>query len=148
MTSRQAACADNPVELRAGLPHDESVRWDEQTRAAVEMALNEADVLGIRLERSGAWCDLLLHVLALPQAGPPDPDARRILRLAMPAQVTVLLREDRVEPAGYGPAIALGGLDAVEGFFASLSWSDSRPGGSADSRSTAGASAAAGRRDR
>jgi hypothetical protein len=79
-----------PVELHAALPHDEPVQWDEKTRQAMEVALNEADVLGIRLEPSGAWCDLLLHVLALPETGPIHPDARRILRLTRPARVRVL----------------------------------------------------------
>ncbi len=114
-----------PVELLAALPQDEPVHWDEQTRTAVEVALNEADVLGVRLEPSGAWCDLLLHLLALPQTGPLDPDARRILRLTAPAQVRVLLRKDRTASSGYGPVIPLPGLDAVEDFFASLSWSGS-----------------------
>lgn len=92
------------------------------------MALNEAHVLGIRLGQPGAWCDLLLHVLALPEAGPPGPDARRILRLTSPAQVRVLLRREHPGPDGYGPAITLAGLDAVEDFFASLSWSGSMSG--------------------
>jgi hypothetical protein len=69
-----------------------------------------------------------MHVLALPQAGPLDPDARRILRLAMPAQISILLREDRIPPAGYGPAIPLSSLGAVEDFFASLTWSGSMYG--------------------
>jgi hypothetical protein len=104
------------------------VQWDTQTRTAVEAALNEADVLGIRLAQADDWCDVLVHVLALPETGPLDPDARRILRLFSPAQVKVLLREDRVEPAGYGPVIALPGLEAVEDFFGSLSWSGSMYG--------------------
>jgi hypothetical protein len=116
------------VELRANLSHDDCVQWDEQARERVDVALNEADVLGIRLGPSGAWCDLLLHVLALPQTGPVDPDARRILRLARPAQISILLREDRISPAGYGPAIPLNGLGAVEVFFASLTWSASMHG--------------------
>lgn len=110
------------------LRQDEPVQWDEETRGAVEVALNEADVLGIRLEQSGAWCDLLLHVLALPEAGPPDLDPRRILRLISPAQVRVLLRRQQAGPGRYGPAITLAGLDAVEDFFASLSWSGSISG--------------------
>jgi hypothetical protein len=110
------------------MPQDEPVPWDDEARGAVGVALNEADVLGVRLEPSGAWCDLLLHVLALPQTGPLDPDARRILRLTMPAQVRILLREDQPAPSGYGPVIPLTGLDAVEDFFASLSWSGSMYG--------------------
>ena len=89
----------------------------------MDTALNESEVLGVRLEPSGGWCDLLLHVLALPEAAPIDPDARRILRLTSPAQVKILLRTDLMD--GYGPVIPLGGLDAIEEFFASLSWSGS-----------------------
>jgi len=85
-------------------------------------------MLGIRLEPSGAWCDLLLHVLALPDAGAIAPDARRILRLAAPAQVRVILRPWQSGPGKYGQVIPLADLDAVEDFFASLSWSDSMYG--------------------
>lgn len=49
------------------------MRWDQDTRDDADMTLNEADVLGLRLEPSGAWCDLLLHVVALPESGPIDP---------------------------------------------------------------------------
>lgn len=66
--------------------------------------------------------------MALPETGPLDPDARRILRLTLPAQLRVLLRTDQAGPAGYGPVIPLAGLDAVEDFFASLSWSGSMYG--------------------
>jgi hypothetical protein len=48
------------------------------------MTLNEADVPGLRLEPSGAWCDLLLHVVALPESGPMDPDARRTVDVYAP----------------------------------------------------------------
>lgn len=89
----------------------------------MDVALNEADVLGIRLAQAGAWCDLLMHVLALPETGPLDPDARRILRLTMPGRVSILLRRDRLGLDGCGPVIPVSGLDAVEDFFASLSWS-------------------------
>jgi hypothetical protein len=40
------------------------------------------------------WCDLLLHVVALPESGPIDPDARRILRLLGDAR---LIRVDLQE---------------------------------------------------
>lgn len=105
---------------------DLRVIWDDDSRSALEVALNEADVLGIRLEPQGRWCDLLLHVLALPEAGPIDPDPRRILRLLSPTDVRVLLRKDR--PDGYGAAIPLGDLNDVESFFESLSWAGSMYG--------------------
>jgi hypothetical protein len=94
----------------------------------MDLALNETDVLGIRLDRAGAWCDLFLHVLALPETGPLDPDARRILRLIMPGRMSILLRRDRLGQDGYGPVIPVSSLDAVEDFFASLSWSGSMYG--------------------
>jgi hypothetical protein len=50
------------------------------------------------------------------------------VRLLASAQVKILVREDLVEPAGYGPVIPLPGLDAVEDFFASLRWSGSMYG--------------------
>ena len=48
---------------------------------------------------------------------------RRILQLTVPGQVSILLRTDRAGQTEYGPVIPLSGLDAVEDFFASLSWS-------------------------
>ncbi|MGO1052366.1 hypothetical protein [Crossiella sp. CA198] len=98
------------------------MRWDEQARTAVETALNEADVLGLRIGPSAQWCELLLHVLALPETGPIDPDARRILRLNAPARVRVLLRKS-LPDGGFGPVLPLVDLAAVEEFFAGLTWS-------------------------
>jgi hypothetical protein len=82
---------------------------DERTRTALEVALNEAEVVGLRRAASGPACELLLHVCAQPAADP-----RRVLRLLDTARIRVLLRES------YGPAIPLADLDAVEAFFASL----------------------------
>jgi hypothetical protein len=126
VSRRDAGCFR--LELIGALRQDQLVRWDEDTRAGVDVALNEADVLGIRLEPSGAWCELLVHVLALQESGPIDPAARRILRLASPARVRVLLRPLQPRPDKRGLVIPLEGLDAVEDFFASLSWSDSMYG--------------------
>jgi hypothetical protein len=50
-------------------------------------------------------------------------DTRRALVLAGVSQVRILLR--RFDLGGYGPPIPLAGLDDVERFFASVSWSDS-----------------------
>ena len=71
------------LELSAALRQDQVVEWDEDMRAGVDVALNEADVLGVRL------------------------------------------RPLQPRPDNSGPVIPLDGLDAVEEFFASLSWSDS-----------------------
>lgn len=97
------------------------MRWDEETREKVEVALNEADVLGVRLEPDGAWCDLLVHVLALPPVGPIDPDPRRVLRLTSPGEIRVLLRRDLGSAAG--DTIPMRDLDDVEEFFSSITWS-------------------------
>ena len=104
------------------------MKWDEQAREGMDVALNEAEVLGLRLGESGAWCDLLVHVVALPEHGPLGSDRRRILRLLEPGHVTVLLRTDQAETSGYGDAIPLASLEEVEAFFASLTRSDTMYG--------------------
>jgi hypothetical protein len=88
--------------------------------ADLEVALNEATVAGLRLE-SGDAVSLLLHVLALPESGPPDQDTRRVLVLSGVSRVRVLLRRDVPGEVDYGPALPLADLAAVEEFFASLS---------------------------
>jgi hypothetical protein len=104
------------------------VEWDQRTIEAVDIGLNEADVLGLRLDPEGAWCDLLLHVCALPEGGPLYPDARRLFRLRSPSQVRVLLRRRDNMGSGYGPVVPLVGLEEVEAFFASLRWAGSMYG--------------------
>lgn len=42
--------------------------------------------------------------------------------------MSILLRRDRAGQTGYGPVIPLSGLDVVEDFFASLSWSGAMHG--------------------
>jgi hypothetical protein len=86
----------------------------------LEMALNEATVAGLRAEPDAA-VSLLLHVLALPEEGPPDPDTRRALVFSGVSRVRVLLRHDEPGEVDYGPALPLADLAAVEEFFASLS---------------------------
>lgn len=92
--------------------------WDEQIRTGLESALNEAEVVGLRLASSDSACELLLHVCAQPESLASDPDPRRVLRLQGVTRIRVLLREDREN--GYGPAIPLAGLDDVESFFMSI----------------------------
>src|SRR5579875_1258318 len=104
------------------------MRWDDATKEGMNVALNEADVLGLRLNENGAWCDLLLHVGALPERGPIDPDRRRIVRLRAPGRLNVLLRRNRTATSGYGDPIPFAGLDEVEAFFASLTRSDAMYG--------------------
>ncbi|GIE89606.1 hypothetical protein Areg01_74880 [Actinoplanes regularis] len=94
------------------------VVWDEQTRTGLETALNEAEVVGLRLNSSDQTCELLLHVCAQPERATGDPDPRRVLRLLRATRIRVLLREDRL--GDYGPAIPLADLDDVESFFRSI----------------------------
>lgn len=100
--------------------------WAEATRERLETALNESDVVGIRLDPSGAHVDVLLHVIALPESGPLTKDGRRIMRLTRPAELQFLLRRDPVgEQVALHPAIPLADLEAVEDFLDSLSWGGS-----------------------
>lgn len=101
-----------------GHPDDVGVDWDEQTRAGLEMALNESEVLGLRIVLSDSACELLLHVCARPERVAKDPDPRRVLRLLRVTRIRALLRDDR--QVGYGPAIPLADLNEVESFFSSL----------------------------
>ena len=102
------------------------MEWDEGQRSRLETALNEADVVGIRLEPSGRHVDVLLHVLSLPPNGPLPKDGRRILRLTSPSELRFLLRQDRVgAQVSDQPILPLADLATVEHFFESLSWGGS-----------------------
>jgi hypothetical protein len=117
MSAARADAWANRDARGAGTSDDVGVDWNEQTRTGLETALNEAEVVGLRLASSDAACELLLHVCAQPEQAT-DRDPRRVLRLLRATRIRVLLREDRHD--GYGPAIPLAGLDDVESFFASL----------------------------
>jgi hypothetical protein len=108
--------------------HYGEVHWEELIGAGLEVALNEAYVVGLRQTAAEDAIDVLLHVSALPPAGPIDPDARRVLRLRSPSCVKLLLRRDRTAAEGYGPALPLADLAEVEAFFDSLSWVDAMYG--------------------
>lgn len=86
----------------------------------INVALNESEVLGLRLAKDQAAIEVLLHVLALPPSGPIDQDARRILVLGHPSRVRVLLRTTR--SSELGPPIPLPDLAALDDFFDSLTW--------------------------
>jgi hypothetical protein len=100
--------------------------WDDRTRQRLETALNESEVMGVRLADDGRAVDVLLHVLTLPPDGPIDPDARRVLRLTDPSELRFVLRPDPFTE--FDIALPLAGMDAVETFFASLSWGGSMYG--------------------
>jgi hypothetical protein len=94
----------------------------------LNQALNEATVAGLRLRPDGTVV-VLLHVLALPEHGPVDPDTRRALILSGVSTARVLLRRERpADSLRYGPAIPLRDFDAVEEFFASIAVSGSMYG--------------------
>lgn len=104
----------------------ERMDWDEATRQRLEAALNESDVVGVRLDPAEAHVDVLLHVIALPESGPLIKDGRRIMRLTRPSELRFLLRRDPIgEQAATQPAIPLADAAAVEDFFDSLAWGDS-----------------------
>lgn len=100
--------------------------WHDETREGLEMALNESDVVGIRLDPSERYVDVLLHVLSLPVSGPLPKDGRRVLRLTAPSELRFLLRTGPVgeQPSDH-PAVPLPDLTAVERFFDSLAWGGS-----------------------
>lgn len=100
--------------------------WDDATRESLETALNESDVVGVRLDPAGAHVDVLLHVIALPESGPLLKDGRRIMRLTRPSELRFLLRRDPIgQQTATQPAIPLADVDAVEKFFDSLAWGGS-----------------------
>ena len=102
------------------------MEWDDATRERLEVALNESDVVGVRLDPAGAYVDVLLHVIALAESGSLMKDGRRIMRLKRPAELRFLLRRDPIgEQAATQPAIPLADEAAVEDFFDSLAWGGS-----------------------
>lgn len=101
---------------------------DEGTRERLEVALTEAEVVGLHQSPDPADAvDVLLHVLALHEIGPVELDARRILRLSGASDVRVVLRP--WTPEELGAPVKLADLDSVETFFESLSVGDSLYGG-------------------
>ena len=102
------------------------MEWNDATREGLETALNESDVVGVRLHPAGAYVDVLLHVIALPKSGPLIKDGRRIMRFLGPAELRFLLRRDPVgEQSATQPAIPLADEAAVEEFFDALAWGGS-----------------------
>jgi hypothetical protein len=97
------------------------MEWDDAIRERLGVALNESDVVGVRLDPARAHVDVLLHVIALSESGPLTKDGRRIMRLMRPAELRFLLRRDPIgEQAAIQPAIPLADEAAVENFFDSL----------------------------
>ncbi len=100
--------------------------WDDAIRERLGVALNESDVVGVRLDPARAHVDVLLHVIALSESGPLTKDGRRIMRLKRPAELRFLLRRDPIgEQAAIQPAIPLADEAAVEHLFDSLAWGGS-----------------------
>ncbi|MEU8006301.1 hypothetical protein AB0B66_34525 [Catellatospora sp. NPDC049111] len=100
-----------------------------QDRSLLEgcnVALNESDVVGLRVNWPARTVRLLLHVLAMPEEGPIDADTRRALVFTGVSLMRVLLRRDRTRTASrdYGHPIELADADAADAFLASVSRSD------------------------
>ena len=93
------------------------MNWSERNRERLEIALTEADVAGVQ-EADDDSLAFLVHVMALPEVGPMDIDARRRLVLHGVAEARFLLRRVTVE--GNSPAIPLASLAAVDQFFDTL----------------------------
>jgi hypothetical protein len=103
-----------------------AVHYADETIAAINVALNEAEVYGFELSEDTAEARLLVSVSTLPPSGPIDPDGRRIVVLSNPSRVRVLLRSGPTATAS--PPIPLAGLDELDLFFDSLSWRDAMYG--------------------
>jgi hypothetical protein len=95
-------------------------QWTEEQRAALDLALQESEVVGLHVADDGGWCDVLIHVVALTDDGAIDTDPRRVLRLVSPSRIEALLR--RNTSSALGPAMPLANLEAIEEFFASVEW--------------------------
>ncbi len=103
---------------------DGAMAQDRSLLDRCNTALNESDVVGLRVNWPGRTVRLLLHVLALPAYGPVDPDTRRALVFTGVSLVRVLLRADRTFSRDYGNAIDLADADAADAFLASVGWSN------------------------
>ncbi|MEV4412333.1 hypothetical protein [Catellatospora sp. NPDC049609] len=97
---------------------------DRSPLEGCNVALNESDVVGLRVDWPSRTVRLLLHVLALPEHGPVDPDTRRALVFTGVRLVRVLLRADRSFSRDYGNAIDLPDAEAADAFLASVGWSN------------------------
>ena len=95
----------------------------------LNVALDEAVVQGVRIDRPAGQVRVLLQVLTLPAEGPADPDPRRAVILTGVSQSRVLLRRDRTGAIPFGPPIPLADQQALDDFFASLTFADATHGG-------------------
>jgi hypothetical protein len=76
-------------------------------------------VAGLVADTAAETTRLLLHVLAMPDAGPPDVDTRRAVSLTGVSAIRVLLRREQpphTNTLRYGPALDLADLDALNAF--------------------------------
>jgi hypothetical protein len=96
------------------------VEWDQGLVDRLDLALNESTVCGLRYDADVGEARLLIEVDALPEAGPIDPDPRRVVVMSSVESIEVTVRRDRVD--GYGPVLPLASFDGLERFFAGLSW--------------------------
>jgi hypothetical protein len=102
---------------------------DEEIVSGINLALHEAHVSGLRMREDLSAVELLVLVQTLPEEGPIDPDGRRVVVLAAPSRIRILLRRDRRGEPRYGPALPLHDVSEVGQFFIShLTWADAMYG--------------------
>jgi hypothetical protein len=102
------------------------VEWDQGLVDRLDLALNESTVCGLRYDADAGEARLLIEVDALPEAGPIDPDPRRVVVMSPVESIEVTLRTHRVD--GYGPVMPLDSFDDLERFFAGLKWANAMYG--------------------
>ena len=72
------------------MSQDGGMKWDDEALGRLSTALNESDVVGVRLDATHRHVDVLLHVLSLPGGGwtgegpSQDPAADQARRAALP----------------------------------------------------------------
>lgn len=101
---------------------DACVEWSAGNRERLEVALTEAEIVGVR-RISDDSIVFLVHVKALPEEGPIDIDARRQVVLHGVVRTRSLLRRQTIE--GPGPALPLASIEAVDQFLDTLRTGDS-----------------------
>jgi hypothetical protein len=67
---------------------------DDDVVADLDVALDVAEVAGIRADPAGRRVQLLLHVLALPGDGPAERDSRRAVVLSVCPRSEILARAE------------------------------------------------------
>lgn len=99
--------------------------WSKDVIDGLDVALNEADVRAIRYDAATAEAELLVDVAALPETGPIDSDARRVIRMSGVTTLEFRLTRD---DGSHGPVLPIASLDAVHEMFETAAWAYSMYG--------------------